>query len=164
MIDGRLKNMMPAMSAEASDHPGLPDLANRHIVLFVDDEPEVLASVRRLLRKEPYELLTTERPSQALQWVREKAVSLIICDQVMPEKLGIDLLDEVRAQSPAIRCAVLTAYPEGAKLLRRRSQEDLHVIAKPWEDEDLRGCIRGILRDLEDRPEGKTPGGPAPKP
>jgi len=136
----------------SADRMGLSeplDLAKKHVVLFVDDEPEILASVKMLLADEPYELLTTEKPAQALQWVQEKVVSLIISDQVMPEKLGTELLVQVRASSPATLCAILTAYPEGGKLLRQLSQDKLSIIPKPLDVEDLKRTIRKLLHDLE---------------
>jgi DNA-binding response OmpR family regulator len=125
------------------------DLAKKHVVLFVDDEPEILTSLKLLLAEEPYDLLTTDKPAQALQWVQEKVVSLIISDQVMPEKLGTELLVQVRASSPETLCAILTAYPEGGKLLRRLSQDKLSIIPKPLDVEDLKRTIRKLLHDRE---------------
>ena len=141
------------MTAVSADELGLPEplgTAKKHLVVFVDDEPKILASVMRLLATEPYELLTTGSPRQALQWVEERIVSLIISDQVMPEQLGIELLEEVRACSPKTMCAILTAYPEGGRLLRSVSQTDLCVIAKPWDDENLKRTIRKLLHDREE--------------
>jgi DNA-binding response OmpR family regulator len=143
----------PGAGAKANaNRMGLPEpveLAKKHVVLFVDDEPEILASVKMLLADEPYELLTTEKAAQALQWVQERAVSLIISDQVMPEKLGTELLVQVRASSPATLCAILTAYPEGGKLLRQLSQDKLSIIPKPLDVEDLKRTVRKLLHDRE---------------
>ena len=140
---------MAPMSADERGLPGSFDLTQKHLVLFVDDDPKILASIERLLVTEPYELLTTEKPEQVLQWVQEKVVSLIISDQAMPGKLGTDLLEEVRTRSPATLRAIVTAYPEGAKLLRRQSQDDLCVITKPWDVDHLKRTIRKLLHDRE---------------
>jgi DNA-binding NtrC family response regulator len=141
----RSRNTTFATTADKTGMPEPLDSAKKHLVLFVDDESEILASVRRLLVQEPYELLTTERPHQALQWVQEKDVSLIISDQVMPEMLGTDLLKQVRTCSPKTLCAILTGYPEGGKLLLGLNQGNFSIIAKPWDLEDLKGTIRTLL-------------------
>jgi DNA-binding response OmpR family regulator len=136
-----------AGAAEMSP-PGPPGLAQKLLVLFVDDEPEILASVKTLLSDEPYELLTTERPEQALRWVQERAVSLIISDQVMPDELGTEFLKDVRARSPATLCAIVTAYPEGGKLLGALKQ-GIFLIPKPLDVENLKVTIRNLLHDRE---------------
>jgi DNA-binding NtrC family response regulator len=126
------------------------DLAKKPVVLYVDDDPKVLVLINALLAEEPYELLTTERAGEALQWVQEKVVSLIISDQVMPGELGTDLLEQVRAVSPTTQCAIVTAYPEGAKLLRALSQGTF-LIPKPLDFESLKRTIRKLLQDREKR-------------
>jgi DNA-binding response OmpR family regulator len=135
-------------NADATGMPKLLELAKKHIVLFVDDEPEILSSVKVLLADEPYELLTTDKPAQALRWVQEKVVSLIICDQVMPDEIGTEFLEQVRARSSDTQCAILTAYPEGAKLLRALNQ-GVFLIPKPFEVEELKRTIRKLLQDRE---------------
>lgn len=140
---------MTAVSAAERGLPEPPGFAEKPLVLFVDDDPNILASIKRLLINEPYELLTTESPAQALKWVEEKVVSVIVFDQVMPGHLGTELVEEIRARSPATRCAILTAYPEGGKLLRSVSQTAICTIGKPWDDEDLKRTIRRLLQDRE---------------
>jgi len=127
------------------------DLAEKPLVLFVDDQPELLASVKSLLAEEPYEVLTTERPEQALKWVQEKVVSLVICDQVLPGQLGTDILDEICVRSPATLVAILTAYPEGEKLLRKLTRGNFLMIPKPFDSEALKRTIRKLLYDWENR-------------
>src|SRR5262245_60525095 len=94
-----------------------------HTVICVDDSPAVLSALPRSLRVEPYQVLTTDRPREALSWVRDRQVSLVISDQRMPDMEGIDLLEEVAKDSPSTARMILTAYPEDATVvpgLRRR--------------------------------------------
>jgi thioredoxin reductase (NADPH) len=117
------------------------------LVVYLDDDPKVLFLVQSLLAGEPYELLTTEKPWEALQWVGEKTVSLLISDQVMPDHLGTDFVEKVRASSPTTRCAIVTAYPEGEKLLRAL-KTGIALIPKPL---DFAALKRTILQLLHDR-------------
>src|SRR5262245_24809572 len=86
-------------------------LSRRHKVVLVDDDPAVLRSLRRLLRHEPYDLLSTDRPESALQWIEEGDVSLMVTDQRMPDLCGTELAELVRRKSPGTIRVLLTAYP-----------------------------------------------------
>ena len=55
------------------------------LVVCVDDEPRVLASLRRLLSEEPYEMIVTHEPRKVLKLIGSRTVSLVIADQRMPE-------------------------------------------------------------------------------
>lgn len=125
-------------------------IIERHCVICVDDEPAILSALRRALRLEPYETLTTESPGDALRWVNTREVSLIITDQRMPGMEGTELLQEVSRCSPNTARIILTAYPgptmSGNPAVRRRLE---CMISKPWDSGMLRRTIRQLLRERE---------------
>src|SRR5687768_5471951 len=110
-------------------------------VIIVDDEKEILASFRRLLRNEPYEVRTTTSPRQALEWVDRGEASLVISDQRMPEMLGTQLLERIGQRSPETARVLLTGYPDSTLLLRDVPSRPL-LMYKPWDDDELRETIR----------------------
>jgi DNA-binding NtrC family response regulator len=122
---------------------------NARAVIFVDDEREILASFRRLLRNEPYEVRTTTSPRQALDWVDRGEASVVISDQRMPDMLGTSLLEQVGLRSPGTARVLLTGYPDSTLLLRDLRNRPL-LLYKPWEGEELKETIRDILRKSED--------------
>src|SRR6185295_19303039 len=61
-----------------------PVKVQKQVVICIDDEPPVLSAIRRLLRHEPYEVLTTLDPSEVLRLVTSREVNLIVADQRMP--------------------------------------------------------------------------------
>lgn len=124
---------------------------NSRVVVCVDDEPAVLSALRRSLRNEPYRLLTTERPVEAIEWVRTREVHLLISDQRMPDMLGSELLAEVRRSSPSTTRMLLTGYPGDSLECRESDPGAYRLVQKPWDDDDLRRCIRLLL--FERRPE-----------
>jgi response regulator RpfG family c-di-GMP phosphodiesterase len=128
-------------------------LTERHVVVVVDDEPAVLSALRRSLRQEPYQILATAEPEQALRWVESRDVSAVISDQRMPRMAGTELLNRVGERSPATARIILTAHPgptAGTPGLKRSIE---CLIEKPWDDAMLRRTIRGFLseREWEDR-------------
>ena len=127
----------------------LKRIIERHVVLCVDDEPAILSALKRSLRAEPYELLTTESPQNALKWVGTRDVSLIITDQRMPGMEGTELLEEISKCSPSTARIILTAYP-GDTLGRPRVRHWTEcMISKPWDNGMLRKTIRQLLGERE---------------
>ncbi len=120
-----------------------------HTVLIVDDEPETLAALRRLLDREPYDVVTTDRPGLALDWMDRKDISLVISDQRMPEMEGDVFLEGVWKKSPRTSRLLLTAFPEAVVLIPQSRRVLLSVMEKPWNDGLLKRTIRRLLRDQE---------------
>ena len=69
-------------------------------VLFVDDEERILRSLRMLFRGR-CEVLATTSGKEAIEWVRQRPVHVVISDQRMPEVSGVAVLRAVAQHSPA---------------------------------------------------------------
>ena len=77
-------------------------------ILIVDDDPNLLDGIRRILRREPYEVITSLSGKEALEILGTKPVDIVISDQDMPGIKGTDLLKVVRELYPAITRFLLT--------------------------------------------------------
>jgi DNA-binding NtrC family response regulator len=128
-----------------------------HVVVTVDDEPAILTSLRRLLRNEPYELMTTLRPAEALEWIDQMDVSMVIADQRMPEITGTDLLRSIRERSPGTIRVMLTGFPDRKAIQQRVNQDIQRLITKPWQADALKVTIRDMLclREEDERIFGR---------
>jgi DNA-binding NtrC family response regulator len=116
------------------------------VVVCVDDEPAVLAALQRLLRKESYQLFTTENPEEAMAWILEKKASLVIADQRMPAMPGLDLLELVRACSPSTVRVMLSGQTDLTAVLKRNRIEAIEwLLRKPWDGDELKTALRGLL-------------------
>ncbi|MBI3857845.1 MAG: response regulator [Planctomycetes bacterium] len=117
------------------------------VVICIDDDPPVLAAVRRLLRKEPFELITTVDPVKVLELLSTREVNLIIADQRMPSMLGTDLLKTVRQRSPKTACVILTGHADLSDIAGAMNDGAVdRLIRKPWDDEGFRSILRDLLR------------------
>lgn len=119
------------------------------LVLCVDDDPLVLRSLRRALRDEPLEILTTMKPRLALRWAGEHDVDLLLTDQRMPEMSGTELIERVLRHSPRTACVILTAYAMETVVKPSFLQGVYSLISKPWDEPMLRSEVLQILRDRE---------------
>lgn len=125
--------------------PSNPTSPPKPVVVCVDDEPEVLAALRRTLRDEPYELLLTNQPHEAIEWLSTRRVSMIVADQRMPSMTGVDVLRAAEECSPRTARILLTAYPNDPLVVRGVGEGVLLLLGKPWDEEVLRKTIRDHL-------------------
>jgi DNA-binding response OmpR family regulator len=121
----------------------------RPVVLAVDDEVWILRAIQRVMRHEPYDILATDRPEQALDWVMRGDVSVVISDQRMPGMSGTELLDRVRKCSPTTGCVILTGHPGGTVIIKGFTAGVDRMLNKPWDDDVLRRTVRQLVRERE---------------
>jgi len=109
----------------------------RYTLLFVDDEPEVLTSLRMAFEGS-YRVLTAQSGREALELLRYEDVAVIVADQRMPGMTGAELLAEAQKVSPKSVRMVLTAYTDVSDLMSAINQGQIYrYILKPWEPEEL---------------------------
>jgi adenylate cyclase len=137
------------MIATREKRAPLESLYHWHTVLIVDDDTGVLGALRRVLDREPYDVVTTDRPGLALDWMAHKNVSLVISDQRMPEMEGDLFLEEVWVRSPMTERLLLTGFPDQVDRLPSFRKARLNVMLKPWNDDELKRTIRTLLRERE---------------
>ena len=116
-------------------------------LLFVDDEPGILASLRRLFRPHGYKILTAESGAEGLEVLGREEVDLVVSDMRMPNMDGAKFLREVRARWPQVVRLLLTGYADIASTIDAINQGEIYrYISKPWDDEEI---VRTIKDSLE---------------
>ena len=114
-----------------------------HAVLFLDDEPNILKAIQRLLRNEPMRVLTATDPNEALDILRETPTQVVVTDQRMPSMSGVDFLSAVRDQHADVVRIMLTGYTEMNIAVEAINKGEIYrLITKPWNDDELRATLR----------------------
>ena len=117
-----------------------------HVVVCVDDEPAILAALRRVLRDEPYRLLTTEKPDEAMDWVLAEKADVLIADQRMPSITGLQLLELAQACSPTTARVLISGQSDLSGITELKKLAAIQrLVRKPWDSDDLRTAIRELL-------------------
>ena len=115
-------------------------------LLIVDDEEKILESLSELLR-DRYTVTTASGADEALEVFREKRPQLVLCDQRMPDRTGIDLLREMREIEPGTLRMLITGYSDIEIVIEAVNDQILHrYITKPWENEDLVSTVDRMAR------------------
>jgi DNA-binding NtrC family response regulator len=125
----------------------------RPIVLCVDDERPILAALARALRNEPYEVVITDDPEEAMNRIRSDSVRLILADYRMRAMSGTSLLQMVKAASPSTIRIMLTGYPEDDWVRAASDNGLMQVWRKPWDDHQLRLMLRDLVGEPDGRPD-----------
>src|SRR5690242_6242072 len=130
----------------------------RQLVVLVDDDPEILAALERVLRDEDFDVLSTADPQEALECIRTRDVGVLLADDRMPVMSGTSLFHLAKSSSPKTARIMLTGYAGEGLVVHARKQGLFLVFAKPWDDRELKRVIRDRLRERE--LEGMLPEGP----
>ncbi|MDR5897661.1 response regulator [Halomonas vilamensis] len=115
-------------------------------VLIVDDEPNILRALRRLLRSETFRVLTTSSGEEALEILADEPVNVVVSDSKMPGMDGAELLSRVQASYPDCIRILLTGHHDLEAVTRAINEGHIyHYIAKPWHDDDLCFILRQAI-------------------
>lgn len=106
-------------------------------VLFVDDEPRVLTTMRILFRSH-YEVFLAESGAKALELLKTQPVDVIVSDQRMPGMTGIELLRAARDLNPNAMRILLTGYSDLNAIIGSINEGEIfRFVSKPWSNEEL---------------------------
>lgn len=115
---------------------------NKPVLMVVDDDPQVLAAVRRDLRsryRDNYTVVGASSGEEAVSTVKElkargDALAMVITDQRMPGLQGADVLARTREIYPIARRVLLTAYSDINAAVKAINEAHLdHYLSKPWD-------------------------------
>ena len=123
---------------------------HKHTVLCVDDEENILHSIRRLVRKESYRLLIASSGEEGLKILKENNVHLVIFDQRMPDMSGTEFLARVKDEYPQIIRIILTGYTDVDSITESINKGHIYkFLLKPWNDQSLKLEIKQALEQYD---------------
>ncbi|MBS1792409.1 MAG: HDOD domain-containing protein [Acidobacteria bacterium] len=120
-------------------------------ILFVDDEPNILEGLQRMLRsmRHEWKMFFAESGDRALELLQETKVDVIVSDMKMPGIDGARLLNEVREKFPQIIRIILSGYSEKEMIMKSVGTTHQYL-SKPCDPEILKATVKRVcaLRDL----------------
>ncbi|MEQ8672684.1 MAG: response regulator transcription factor [Aggregatilineales bacterium] len=117
-------------------------------ILAVDDDPEVLGTLERVLRREDFEVTALNAGKKALEFLENKQPDLVVLDIIMPEMDGIAVCKHIRRDSRFVALPILFLTAKG-------STDDIvdgldagadDYVVKPFELAELRARVHALLR------------------
>jgi signal transduction histidine kinase len=117
-------------------------MTRRHTVLVVDDEADVVKSVKDLLRFD-YTVLGATKAEDAVKLMAEHDVDVVMTDQRMPGVTGVELLKQIKGPHPESTRLLFTGYADIRAVIEAINQGNVYrYITKPWDPDELQSIIR----------------------
>ena len=117
-------------------------------VYVVDDDADVLISLRFLLETDGFAVRTFRNGPALLNAVRSTGVDCFVIDYKMPDINGIDLASRLRNRDIAAPIILITGYPDENISARAAAAGVRHVLQKPLLEESLVSRIRGAIQEI----------------
>jgi DNA-binding NtrC family response regulator len=115
----------------------LDDEVSRGRILVIDDEPDIRESLEALLSQEGYRVELAANATEGLKRLEASAYDMVLLDLMMPDKSGLQVLDEVRARDLETPIFMITAYGSVEVAVQALKHGASDYFPKPWDNEKL---------------------------
>lgn len=116
-------------------------------ILFVDDEDEILNSLKRVMRNTDAECLYANSATRGLELLAEQKIDIVVSDIKMPEMNGVEFLAEVASDYPEIVRLVLTGHADFDYVMGAINEGKVFgYLHKPWKNHELLGSLKQALQ------------------
>ncbi|WP_213609094.1 EAL domain-containing protein [Pseudoalteromonas sp.] len=133
-------------NSDTQTHNDLPTL------LLVDDEENILYSLQRVLRKQPYKVFTCKSAVEAFELLASNDVQVVLSDQRMPQMNGTEFLSRVKDMYPDTVRLVLSGYTDLRTVTDAINHGSIYkFITKPWQDEELKKELKSAFNLYKQR-------------
>lgn len=120
-------------------------------LLIVDDVPNIILSLQRVLSEEGCRILTAASAHAGLDLLARENIQVVLSDQRMPDMSGIEFMGRVKVLHPDTVRIVLSGYADLETVTRAVNEGTVYkFLDKPWDDDLLRGNIRDAFRTYEE--------------
>jgi DNA-binding response OmpR family regulator len=117
-------------------------------IIVVDDDPGVRSTVTRILEREGHIVMSAEDGEMGMRLARTERPDLVVTDLIMPDKDGIEIIQELRAERPDLK---ILAMSGGGRVGPTGPLADAEFfgadasLAKPFTTEDLTAAVNALL-------------------
>ena len=125
------------MAAIANLTPDIPGQKARGRILVIDDEPDIRESLEALLSGENYDVDLASNAAEGQKRLEHSSYDLVLLDLMMPDKSGMQVLEEIRARDKETPVFMITAYGSVEVAVDALKHGANDYFSKPWDNEKL---------------------------
>jgi YesN/AraC family two-component response regulator len=118
-------------------------------ILYLDDEENNLIAFKALFRRE-YDVFTTTSAREAVEYLNQNEVPVILSDQKMPEISGVEFFEMILPDFPRSVRILVTGYADIEAVVNAINKGEIYrYVSKPWDENDLRICIKNAIEKYQ---------------
>ncbi len=130
-------------------------------IMFIEDETEIREILKSMLEDEGFDVVTLESGIDIIPLMKKHQPQVLIIDQLMPGKKGIEVIDEVRAYKayakiPIIMLSALSSEADKVSALEMGADD---YVTKPFQSKELCARIRALMRRVGEAAAGEAAAG-----
>jgi DNA-binding NtrC family response regulator len=123
--------------------------------LIIDDETNLLKLLQLSLTDAKTQIVTAENASKGLECFRSEIFDVVLCDIGLPDKDGLDVLNDLKSIHPTIPVVMITAHGSIQSALTAMKRGAYDYIQKPFEPEEIKLVFERALRETELKSENQ---------
>lgn len=116
----------------------------KHVILAVDDEPDMLTTFKAILGK-TYDIKTADSGPASLDTIRKENIDLVLLDILMPRMDGIEVLRKIKEADPTVEVIIVTASKEIKSAVECMKMGACDYVTKPFDVDELKAVIAKAL-------------------
>ncbi len=121
-------------------------MGNARKILLVDDAPDALVALERLLKRRGYEVTSVTNAEDALKVLEQNVVHLLITDWRLPGVDGLTLVQQAQSKNPQIKVLMITAYEDAYEKARSNHPATVDAcLTKPFDPPQLLKLVTNLL-------------------
>ncbi|MCG2580131.1 MAG: response regulator [Marinobacter sp.] len=125
-------------------------------IQLVDDEPNILNALKRLLRPQGWEIHTFDNVEAALQGLLKHDYAVIVSDYQMPSADGVTYLQFAKQRQPDAMRLVLSAHGDRNSMIKAINQAEVYrYLSKPWDEYEVVAAIKSAIDLYELKTENR---------
>jgi PAS domain S-box-containing protein len=140
--------LLPATGAVPEPAPGqAPGGGAGETVLVVEDEPAMREVTRRILSRNGYRVITAANGREAIEVAANQAhgIDVVLTDVVMPQMLGKEAAERIRALRPGVKVLFMSGYTQGLLDSQGVVAAGVNLIEKPFTEKSLLAKLREVI-------------------
>ena len=117
-----------------------------HRLLIIDDEASLVEFLALLFQSEGYDVTTAGSVEEARKSFERSSYDLVLCDILMPDGNGLDILKEIKAVDNNAAVIMMTAYTSTKSAIEAMKLGAYDYISKPFDVEELKIVAKKALQ------------------
>lgn len=122
-------------------------MSKEYSILIIDDEPSQREVLRGYLEKKNFRVITASSGIEGLEAVNKEQVDIVLSDYKMPDKTGIEVLEEVKRINPEISFVLMTAYGTIENAVKAMRLGAYDYLSKPIDLDELEILLEKIIEN-----------------